>query len=150
MKNLFIKEDVFLTKKRIAKLTPCTKALWGKMRVDQMLAHCNVAYELTYEEKHPKPNAFKKFLLKTFVKNAVVGPKPYPKNGRTAPEFIIAEERDFEEEKSRLFAYLYNTEKLGKAHYNGKESNSFGKLTDIEWNTMFAKHLDHHLKQFDV
>ncbi|MGJ8732499.1 DUF1569 domain-containing protein [Cellulophaga fucicola] len=150
MKNLFTKEDVLFTKKRIAKLTPCTKPLWGKMRVDQMLAHCNVAYEMTYENKYPKPNALKKILLKTFVKNAVVGPKPYPKNGRTAAEFIITDKRDFEEEKSRLFAYLDNTEQLGATHYNGKESHSFGKLTDVEWNTMFYKHLDHHLKQFGV
>ena len=31
---------------RINKLTPGTKSLWGKMTVDQMLAHCNITYEL--------------------------------------------------------------------------------------------------------
>jgi hypothetical protein len=62
---------------RINKLTPETKANWGEMCVDQMLAHCNVTYEMAYENKHPKPSGIKKFLVKTFVKNAVVGLTPY-------------------------------------------------------------------------
>ncbi|WP_435181734.1 DUF1569 domain-containing protein [Cellulophaga omnivescoria] len=115
-----------------------------------MLAHCNVAYEMTFEDKHPKPNSFKKFLLKTFVKNAVVGPKPYKKNSRTAPEFIITESKNFEEEKNRLLSYLDKTQKLGETYFNNKESHSFGKLSSKEWNMMFSKHLDHHLTQFGV
>ena len=43
-------------------------------------------------------------MLKTFVKNAVVSEKPYKKNGRTAPEFLIKEEKNFETEKNRLIA----------------------------------------------
>jgi hypothetical protein len=39
-------------------------------------------------------------MMKLFVKNIVVGEKPYAKNSRTAPEFIIANQRDFEKEKS--------------------------------------------------
>lgn len=150
MKNLFLENDLNYTKERIHKLTPETKGLWGKMQVSQMLAHCNVAYEMTYENKRPKPNAFKKFLLKTFVKKAVVGPKPYQKNGRTAPEFIIDSSKNFEEEKSRLLSYLDKTMHLGEAHFNNKESHSFGKLTSKEWNVMFSKHLDHNLNQFGV
>ncbi|WBU89137.1 DUF1569 domain-containing protein [Cellulophaga omnivescoria] len=150
MKNLFLQEDLNFTKKRLAKLNPQTKALWGKMEISQMLAHCNVAYEMTFEDKHPKPNSFKKFLLKTFVKNAVVGPKPYKKNSRTAPEFIITESKNFEEEKNRLLSYLDKTQKLGETYFNNKESHSFGKLSSKEWNMMFSKHLDHHLTQFGV
>lgn len=150
MKNLFNQEELNETIQRIEALTPSTKPLWGKMSVDQMLAHCNVAYEMTYEDKHPKPGAFKKFLLKLFVKNAVVGPKPYKKNSQTAPEFLIKNARDFQEEKERLLTYLHKTRELGEHHFDGKESHSFGKLNKTEWNTMFSKHLDHHLTQFGV
>ncbi len=150
MKNLFNKQDVDEMIDRINQLTPETQPQWGKMNVAQMLAHCNVAYEMVYTDKHPRPNAFTRFMLKLFVKNAVVGPKPYPKNGRTAPQFIIADERDFETEKNRLIDHLNKTNDLGEAHFDGKASHSFGKMNKDEWNVSFSKHLDHHLTQFGV
>jgi len=120
------------------------------MNVSQMLAHCNVPYEMIYTDNYPKPNLFKRFLLKIFVKKAVVGEKPYPKNGRTAPQFIITDDRDFEKEKKQLISYLIKTQELGENYFNNKENHSFGRLTKEEWNRMFYKHLDHHLKQFGV
>ncbi|MEZ4883242.1 MAG: DUF1569 domain-containing protein [Chitinophagales bacterium] len=150
MKNVFDSKDVAEIIERIHNLSPKTQGLWGKMSVGQMLAHCNVVYEMTYEDKHPKPNAFVKFMLKMFVKNGVVGPKPYPKNSRTAPQFLMTTEKDFEAEKKRLIDYLTKTQTLGATHFEGKESHSFGPLTKNEWNVMFYKHLDHHLTQFGV
>ncbi|MBN3521194.1 DUF1569 domain-containing protein [Algoriphagus lutimaris] len=150
MKDIF---DPAVTAKlidRINQLTPETQGLWGKMSVDQMLAHCNVAYEMAFTDKHAKPNALVRFLLKTFVKNGVVNEKPYPKNVRTAPAFIIADSRNFNEEKERLIGYLNHTLELGKEHFEGKASISFGPMTAQEWNNQFYKHLDHHLNQFGV
>jgi len=135
---------------RINQLTAETPAQWGKMTVDQMLAHCCVAYEMAYTDKHPKPNAFVGFMLKMMVKQTVVGPKPYKKNSRTAPVFIIAERKNFEAEKARLIDFLQKTQQLGAEHFEGKASHSFGNLTSKEWNVLFSKHLDHHLTQFGV
>lgn len=150
MGDIFKQSDFDNMLQRINQLTPDSNAQWGKMTVSQMLAHLNVAYEMTYENIHPKPNAFLKFILKTLVKKSVVGPKPYPKNGKTAPQFVISDERDFENEKSRLIAYMEKTKDLGESHFEGKASHSFGPLTAQEWNVMFSKHLDHHLTQFAV
>jgi len=150
MKSVFNAADVAELKERINKLTQQTAALWGKMNVSQMLAHTNVSYEMAYTDKHPKPNAFMRFILKALVKNAVVGPKPYKRNTPTAKAFIIGDERDFETEKARLLGYLDHTMQLGKDHFDGRESLSFGRLTADEWNVMFYKHLDHHLQQFGV
>jgi len=150
MKNVFNQNDSKEVIDRIEKLNPGTQALWGKMRVEQMLAHCNVSYELIYDDKHPKPNAFKKFILKLFVKNIVVNEKPFSKNGPTAPVFIIRDEKKFENEKTRLIDYIVKTQLLGENRFDGKESHSFGILTKSEWNNMFYKHLDHHLNQFGV
>lgn len=150
MKSIFNIDDVSEVITRINNLNNSTQAQWGKMNVSQMLAHCSVAYDMAYTNKYPKPGAFKRFMLKLFVKNAVVGPKPYPKNGRTAPEFIIADQRDFETEKKRLIENLKKTQELGNDHFHNKESHSFGPLTKDEWNTLFYKHLDHHLTQFGV
>lgn len=149
-KNLFNEQETQETISRINSLSPKTQAEWGKMNVTQMMAHCNVAYEIVYTDKHPKPAGFKKFMIKIFAKNAVVGPKPYKRNGRTAPMFIISDEREFETEKKRLIEHLQKTQQLGASHFDGKESSGFGVLSKNEWNTLFSKHLDHHLTQFGV
>ena len=135
---------------RINQLKPTTQPQWGKMNVAQMLAHCNVTYELVYENKHPKPNFFMKFILKSFIKKVVTSETPYKHNLRTAPAFKITETKDFETEKKRLINYIKTTRQLGETHFDNKESHSFGKLSVTEWNNMFYKHLDHHLTQFGV
>jgi hypothetical protein len=150
MKNIFTDAVAQEVIGRINKLTPETKPLWGKMSVAQMLAHCCVSYEYAYETKYAKPNGFTKFLLKLFVKNAVVSEKPYKKNTATGPDFVIKDSRDFETEKKRLIDYVTKTQQLGESHFDGKESHSFGPLTVQEWNNMFYKHIDHHLSQFGV
>ena len=101
MKNVFNQTDKNEIVVRINKLSRQSRPLWGKMSVEQMLAHCNVTYELVYENKHPKPNAVKAFILKLIIKRLVVSEKPYKKNGQTAPEFIIKDSKNFESEKTR-------------------------------------------------
>ena len=150
MKNMFDLKESTEVIDRINQLTTDTKSLWGKMSVDQMLAHCNVPYDFVYTNKYPKPNAFKKFMVTLFAKKMVVGDKPYPKNSRTAPEFIIVDEKNFDAEKKQLVKNIEKTQNLGESHFDNKESHSFGALSKQEWNTMFFKHLDHHLKQFGV
>ncbi|HKP96511.1 MAG TPA: DUF1569 domain-containing protein [Fibrobacteria bacterium] len=148
MKSIWDATDTAEMLARIEKLSPATRPLWGKMSAGQMLAHCNVSYELAYTDKHPKPNAFLKIILKLLVKNAVVNEKPYKRNTATGPQFLIKETRDFEVEKRRLIDHVHKTRDLGEAHFHGRASHSFGPLTGKEWNNMFYKHLDHHLSQF--
>lgn len=151
MKNIFKKEVTEEVISRIGELNPQVQPQWGKMNPAQMLAHLNVMYELVYEpEKYPKPKGIEKFLIKLLAKNQVVGEKPYPKNGRTAPIFVISDDRDFENEKKNLIEYILKTQSLGETHFEGKASHSFGNLTSKEWNNMFYKHIDHHLTQFGV
>jgi len=150
MANIFQKETTTTYIKRLDALRPTTQPLWGKMNAAQMLAHLNVAYEMAYENIHKAPNAFVKFFLKLFVKDTVVGGKPYKKNSQTAPAFLIKNERDFEKEKSRLIAYIRKTQELGADYFDNKESLSFGKLSKEEWNVMFDKHMEHHFSQFGI
>ena len=150
LSNVFEKSVTDAILQRINNLNNATQPAWGKMNVAQMLAHCNVVYEMIFEDKHKKPNAFLLLILKLFVKKNIVSEKPYKQNGGTAPQFIIADNRDFETEKSRLIAYISKVQELGESHFDNKESHSFGKLEITEWNNMFYKHLNHHLSQFGV
>ena len=61
---------------RINQLSENSKPNWGKMNVSQMLAHCNVAYEMCFETNHKKPRAVKRFLLKAFIKRLVTNETP--------------------------------------------------------------------------
>ena len=148
--NIFTKEIVTQLTGRINRLTPASTPLFGKMNVAQMLAHCNVTYEMVYEDKHKKPSGFAKFLLKAFVKKIVTNEVPYKPNGKTAPQFLIVDERNFDQEKARLIAYIEKSKQHGETFFEQKESHSFGKLNATEWNNMFYKHLNHHLGQFAV
>lgn len=148
MKNMFNATDVAGIIERINSLTEHSERRWGTMNAGQMLAHCNVTYEMVYDTIHARPNAFMRFILRSFVKPKVVGEAPYKQNSPTAPQFKIETEKDFGTEKERLIRYIQRTLESGAASFEGKESLSFGKLTAGEWNNMFYKHLDHHLKQF--
>lgn len=151
IKNIFSEEVTQQFINRINQITPTQQPLWGKMSADQMLAHCNVAYSYAFEpEKFKKPGFLMGVLLKTFVKKMVTGEKPYPKNSRTSPEFVVVGSKDFEVEKTKLIAYINKCQELGESYFEGKENHSFGKMTSKEWNVLFYKHLDHHLSQFGV
>lgn len=133
---------------RIHKLTPTTKALWGRMSSAQMLAHCSEIFEAAYKKNVEKPSKFKAWLLHTFVKPNVVSEKPYRKNSRTLSKFEVTEEKDFATEKKRLIKNISIIVEDGRTPFEGRYSNDFGKLRSEQWNNMFFKHIDHHLKQF--
>lgn len=150
IENVFTQQGVNNLLNRLDNVTKDTKPQWGKMTAPQMVAHLNVAYEMTLEDKHKRPNAIARFLIKLLAKSTVVGPKPYAKNGRTAPEFIINDDRDIDAEKQRLKTYMNQVLKIGGDAFHNRESYAMGKLTTDEWNMLFAKHMDHHLQQFGV
>ena len=151
MKNIFDQTDTSHFIKRINALTEDSFPKWGLMSVDKMLAHCNVTYELIYEqEKYRKPTFITKWLMKNFVKSKVTNELPYKQNLPTGAMFVITDSKNFEEERKRIIGFIQKTQQLGADAFEGKESFNFGKLTSIEWNNMMAKHLDHHLSQFGV
>lgn len=150
MKNIFDAAVVAEVIARINQLTPTTRPQWGKMTADQVLAHLNVSYIMTYENTIPKPNWLMRLVLKSIVKQKVVGPTPYGRSVPTAPAFRMVGTKDFAAEKAKLIAYLQRVAQDGEQTFNGRESHSFGALTTGEWNNMFYKHLDHHLTQFGV
>lgn len=151
MQNVFDAKDAQEYINRINNLTPETQRKWGKMSVDQVLAHLNVAYDLTFTpEKFPKPNFIAKFLLSRFVKPKITNENPYKPSLPTSPVFIIADERNFEDEKAKLIGNIQRVQQLGREAFEGKENINFGKMTAQCWNNMFAKHLNHHLEQFGV
>lgn len=135
---------------RLNNLTNATQPLWGKMNAAQMLAHLNVAYDIDSGKIITETPALMKFMLKLFLKPTLINEKPYKKNSRTAPTFLISTEKDFESEKKRLIDNILESQNNGRAYYEGRESNSVGKMKANEWSNMYYKHIEHHFSQFGI
>ena len=149
MKTLFQKEDFDEIIGRINKLTPNTQRQWGKMNVDQMLAHCSIAMESAIGSKY-FPQLLMGKLIGRFFKSFGVGKKPIKKNSPTNPAFIIVDTKNFETEKQNLSGFINQFYQGGEAKCTTNPHSFFGKLTSSEWGVLQYKHLDHHLSQFGV
>jgi hypothetical protein len=148
--SIFEKSTTTLLISRLDKLNTNTPAQWGKMNVGQMLHHVNLIYDTAFHKFDPKTPAFVKFMLKMFVKDTVVGNKPYKKNSPTAKYLVMTLDFDFEKEKEALISNFKDAEEKGPTFFESKDSNGFGKLSAKEWSHMLYKHIDHHFTQFGV
>jgi Protein of unknown function (DUF1569) len=148
--NIFSTETAEKFKTRINNLSTTTKPQWGKMDVSQMMAHCNVSYDMAFDENYKKSNGFIRFILKNLVKKGLVDENPLKKNSSTAAEMVVKTAKNFESEKIKLVENVHHLVKKGDSYFDGKDHPGFGVMTKNEWNNFYYKHLDHHLTQFGV
>ena len=147
MQNLFDPVVYQEVMKRMNSLAPGSKALWGRMNVAQMLAHCKEAFKVPLSEKKI-PRIFLGLLLGWMMKSKLYNDDPWKKNLPTAPNFIIRDERDFIMEKDALTTLVNKFYAAGPSGISKYPHPFFGKLTPEQWGKSMYKHLDHHLKQF--
>ena len=76
MLSLFEKEPYFDIVNRLNQLTPESKALWGKMNIAQMLAHCTEAFRIPLSSKK-FPRSLMGLLFGGIAKKGFIGPKPF-------------------------------------------------------------------------
>ena len=133
---------------RINKLTPESYPLWGRMSVDQMCRHCNLAIAVAYGEQDLKINILLKLLGKMLKKKVLYGGH-LKKESPTAKEFIVKDHSDLENAKAEL---ITNFSRFKEGHPSIKVMNHpfWGTLNYEEWDLLMWKHLDHHLRQFGV
>lgn len=112
-----------------------------------MLAHCCTPYEQLRGEKGGGPRMLR-WMARLFFKESVVGERPFRKNLPTAPQFVIADPRDFAREMGRLLTLVGEFHGLGRDAFEGRIHVTFGALTARQWSNLLWKHLDHHLRQF--
>ncbi|WP_395044009.1 DUF1569 domain-containing protein [Flavobacterium sp.] len=147
MNSIFEKSSNDLIINRIKLLTPESKALWGKMSVDQMFKHTNEAVIVAFGENELKVNFVFK-LLGRMMKNKVFNSE-FKKNSPTAKEFIFKEKYDFETSKNEL---IKNYSRFAQGESSIKLMNHpfWGKMTHEDWSKLMFNHVDHHLRQFGV
>jgi hypothetical protein len=134
---------------RLEKLQPGAQPMWGKMKVSQMLAHCEVPLEVALGKKQLK-RTFMGVIFGKIGKRQVLKPEPFKKNLPTDPNFIVKHNPDFSTEKQKLATLIKEFSAADPIQVASKPHPFFGNMTAEEWGWLQYKHLDHHLQQFGV
>jgi len=135
--------------KRIDKLSPISQPQWGKMNVAQMLAHCSSFQDIAMGNSFP-PRSWLGIIVGRFAKKIIYNDKNLPRNMSTIPTILIVDEREFGTEKEKLKQKILTFQNNGPKKCTTLPHPFFGKLTSEQWGKGIYKHLDHHLKQFEV
>ena len=147
MLNLFDEGDRHAILRRLDALQPSSPRQWGKMTVDQMLAHCAIALDVPCGDV-VKKQALIGRLAAPLVKRNVLGEKPFSRNAPTDPQYRVTDSRDFTRERARLVTLIDRFATRGAPGVNGIVHGFFGRLSGDQWGRLMYKHLDHHLRQF--
>lgn len=132
MNNLFKPSDVSDILIRIEKLTPTSQKQWGKMNVNQMLAHCNASLETALGLHLPERLGFVGRFFGKLLKPKFFSEKPYPKNSTTDQSYIITGNPDFEKEKAKAIKQIILFSAAGPEKCTTHPHAFFGVLTPEE------------------
>jgi hypothetical protein len=149
MNSIYNHNSIALLIDRIEKITPETKALWGKMNAAQMLQHCKLATDVAFGKQDLKINFLMKILGRLLKKKVFYG-SGLQKNSPTAKEFIVNYNVDFEKAKQDLIHNLNRFANEGTASIKVINHPFWGKLSYEDWDALLWKHTNHHLEQFGV
>lgn len=134
---------------RIEKLNHSSKALWGKLTVEQMLAHLNLSFKVNFGEIELKRSLMGVF-FRGISRRILLGEKPFPKHLPTDKKTLAKGALDFSDEKQKLENKVRMYIQKGPAVLSKNPHNILGKITPQESSFISYKHLDHHLRQFGV
>ncbi|WP_445381422.1 DUF1569 domain-containing protein [Robiginitalea sp. IMCC43444] len=147
MKSLLETDGYEDIKSRLKKLQPEKKPLWGKMDAAQMVWHCQIPLQVGIKNKLPKKKG--NLLMRLFFKKSLYNDKPWRKNLPTIPSARATESKDFNQEYGKLLELVDTFHHL-KSRESWNPHPMFGSLTSEQWGKLEYKHLDHHLRQFDL
>ncbi|GAA4113256.1 hypothetical protein GCM10022393_12150 [Aquimarina addita] len=147
MKSLFNERVYQEIEKRILRLSNTSTPVWGTMDVSQMLHHCQFPLKIVLQKEHPRLK--NSLLARLFFKKALYNDKLWRKNLPTHVKLKVNTSKNFNEEQKLLLSLIlefYNKRQVQEWNPHPM----FGKFTYEQWGKMQYKHLDHHLRQFNV
>ncbi len=150
MKSIFekqVRDDLI---QRIEKLSDSSTATWGKMNVYQMIVHCIKTEEMYLRLKRYDRLFIGRIFGQMSLKSLVKDEKQFKQNEPTHPEFKIKDNGYISTIKDKWVALIQQFENLTEAHYQGFSHPFFGKMTKTEVGQYNYKHIDHHLRQFNL
>jgi len=152
VKNLFDADLAAELKQRILRMQPGSTRQWGTMSPTQALAHCTAGMHMAMGTINAKRAPFPARILGPLIKPLVFrDDKPIRRNSPSAPElFSATSTTDFEQERTQLITAIDSFVTQNSACCSQHPHPFFGRLTPQQWAILAYKHLDHHLRQFDV
>lgn len=136
---------------RISMLSENSLGRWGKMNVCQMLRHCDLVLQVALRKVElPRINvAYKTIGIFTKAEMYVFN-NGIPRNMPTFQKLIVNFECDFDASKTNLMKTLEEFLEACEKSHLPDHHRLFGEMTKKDWTFLEYKHLDHHLKQFNV
>jgi hypothetical protein len=136
---------------RINRLQPDAKAEWGRMNCGQMICHLTDPFRHALGEREwsDQSNVFKRTFLKWLVLHVLSMPKNVPTPQEVDQEKNGTKPGDFETDRAVLIDYI-DKFAATPADHKWNSHAAFGPLNKTEWDILAYKHLDHHLRQFNV
>lgn len=148
MPSLYSPADSNAVLDRIKRLNPASQGQWGIMNVAQMLAHTQQPLRVALGDLHLKQGLLGRFLGPYFKRKILT--KGFGRNTPTDKAFVVADQRQFEEERQKLTTLIQRFTAGGPAAVSKEPHPFFGPMTEDEWDRLQWLHLDHHLRQFGV
>ncbi len=150
MKNLFEAAMVEEVKQRLTQLQPDSERLWGMMNAAQAVAHCSAGLELAVGDKIPQRLLLGRIIGRMVKPLALGNDEPMRRNSPSTKDLIVQDERDLVVERQRLRGLIDRFAAGGPGGCTKHPHSFFGPFTPVELATLMYKHLDHHLRQFQV
>lgn len=152
MKNSLLNpDDLIQIQQRIQTLNENSKRKWGRMKVGQMLRHCDLVLKVGLGQIIlPKTNIFFKAIGTVTKKEMRIFNNGIPRNMPTFAIVKVKENCNFEKSRDNLLATIDDFVAQAKKNNLVSKHELFGKMTTTDWGFMEYKHLNHHLKQFGV
>ncbi|SFN35462.1 Protein of unknown function [Chryseobacterium oleae] len=136
---------------RISLLNENAPKRWGKMNVSQMLKHCELVLKVPLRKVVlPHINLFFQAIGAATKIEMQVFNNGIPRNMPTFQKLIVNFECDFDESKTNLLNTLKDFRTASEKKELPDRHRLFGTMTEKDWGFLEYKHLDHHLKQFNV
>ncbi len=132
---------------RARRLTADSQAQWGRMTVDQMLAHLVDAFRMGLGEITVRPRrVFVRYWPLNWIFANLVR---FPRNLPTVPEIVSRKKASIDEELAQLEAALTRfAARKGSTVWPAHPA--LGRLSGSSWGRLGYHHIDHHLRQFGV
>ncbi len=135
---------------RLHKVSPESRARWGKMSAHQMICHLNDSFLAASGDRRPSPSGG--FLQRTVIKFVALRvPMAWPKGVPTRPEMDQfdggTKPGEFQKDLDDL---LKTIDRFCRADrdFVWAPHPIFATMTDWEWMRWGFLHSDHHLRQF--
>ncbi|HJQ12421.1 MAG TPA: DUF1569 domain-containing protein [Gemmatimonadaceae bacterium] len=132
---------------RLERLSPDTKARWGKMNATQMLGH--LVDWMSMAEGSLPTAAITGFLRYPPIKQLAIYWLPFPRNVMTAPELLRRKPRDWSVEMETVRQRLESYQSL-TARTEWPDHPVFGRMSPRAWCVFGYRHMDHHFRQFGI